>query len=40
MQIFVETANGDCITLEELVRRTRQNYWEFLSFRISNNLQV
>lgn len=40
IQIIVETVDFASAILEEAKELTRQKYWEVLSFRISNTLQV
>lgn len=40
IQILVETVDFASTTLEELKLLTLQKYWEVLSFRISNTLQI
>ena len=40
IQIIVETVDFASSILEEVKELTRQKYWEVLSFRISNTLQV
>lgn len=40
IQIIVETVDLAGSIMERAKELTRQKYWEILSFRISNNLQV
>ena len=40
IQMIVETVDFASTTIEEVMMLAMQKYWEILSFRISNGLQV